>query len=96
MIVAYIVSVVASFIVPYHLPTVGFSCILYYLIGAIDWRGRIKTFNGIVIIICLASGFFVKNMNAPLHLVCFSAGLIISKVSMAVKSFTNDYKRAAK
>lgn len=86
--IAYVFSVICSFVIPLNIPVEGFSVILFFLSGmvcAYTLKGLVYT------MLFVAIGFFLPYIAASYHLFMFISGLSIGlsvKLYAAYKTYT--------
>ncbi len=91
LLAGFIISFLASFLAVTPMPTIGFSGVLYAMIGMRTtlFRGRFTFpkawFSGF-----LLAGLFLPNVNGLLHLLCFVAGAAVQ----LYRRTAHDYARA--
>lgn len=92
---SYAIAVIASFVAIGSRPTVGFSGVVYSCIGVIHSRSYKSKLSKphLVTLLSIIPGFFLPNINALLHLICYLAGIAIPLLSFKAKSFAHDYGR---
>lgn len=90
---AYAVAVIASFFAVASVPTMGFSGVLYVLIGMQTgiFRGRV-TLPKVWFFAFLLAGLFLPRVNGLLHIVCFASGALIQ----LYRRLSYDYARAGR
>ncbi len=93
LLAAYAISFATSFLAIAPLPTMGFSGILYVLIGIRTnlFTGRFSFWKGWFVMFLFA-GIAMPNVNGLLHLFCFIGGLTIRIISR----ISNDYAKASR
>lgn len=93
LLLSYAISVAASFLAIQPLPTMGFSGILYVLIGIRTnlFTGRFTFWKGWFVLFLIA-GLAMPNVNGLLHLICFICGLAIR----IFRRISHDYAKASR
>lgn len=86
---AFIISMLASTVCKSNIPTIGFSGVVYALLGfnGVYYR-KLRYFLSIAVL--LAIGFFWSGTNGMLHLSCFVIAFAFAFIYKTVKSYLND------
>ena len=84
----YLCSVAFSFLIQSQTPTVGFSSVIFYLLGIIYARVR-NWKNWLIMIVIFMLGFCRASINGTLHLLCFLYPIMYFEI----EKFKNDRKR---
>lgn len=88
---AYLLSVVASFIVRSSIPIVGLSGMIFVILG-INLSSVPTKINITYMLAILIIGYIIPNISGSTHLICFLVGLITSAMYKNIKSFKHDYR----
>lgn len=93
LLLAYLISLAASFAAIAQLPTMGFSGILYVLIGMRTtlFKGRFNFWKGYFVAFLLA-GLVMPRVNGLLHILCFIGGLAVR----FIRTTSYDYAKAGR
>ena len=93
LLLAYLISLAASFVAVAPLPTMGFSGILYVLIGMRTtlFRGRFTVGKGYFVAFLLA-GLVLPRVNGLLHILCFIGGILVR----FIRNTAHDYAKAGR
>lgn len=92
-VISYMLTVALSFFAVTELPTMGFSGILYVMIGINSnlFHGRFGFWKGWFVMFLLV-GLVCPHMNGLLHLLCFVSGLVIQ----FIRKTKHDYAKAGR
>ncbi|WP_367279879.1 rhomboid family intramembrane serine protease [Bacteroides sp.] len=85
----YLMSVLASFIIPSSIPTVGSSGMIFSIIG-INLISAPTKRNIIYTTIILITGFIIPHIAGGIHLTCFILGFTVSAIYKNINRFKND------
>lgn len=89
LIKAFAIASVCSPICTMDIPTIGMSGLVYALFGmnVLSAKNNISLYGWISVVICLSTGFFIKNANAHLHITCFIIGYITELISACKRDY---------
>lgn len=91
----YLISVLSSIIIVTEASTVGASAMVFGGVGiGMSANHSVKTW--LLVIAILISGYFMKSVNADIHVVSFLLGLVVTKVYKQLKGASDDYRAVNK
>lgn len=91
LLVAYLIAVsvpvgmLNSWVGGFCVPSVGLSGVLFVLLGTHSCSVQRKLYYQAYMLSFIMIGFFIKNMNAVLHLYCYVVGVVVSFVERQVR-----------
>lgn len=77
LLTAYFVAVLAPRFLLSDMPTVGCSCICYFLLGSLFFQVRRKLWFSACMALYIAVGFLFPAVNGNIHLYGYLAGLLV-------------------
>lgn len=86
----YIIAVVSSFLYTSDQPTIGFSGVIFAMIGINLVRVPTRV-NIIYMVIILAAGILIPQIAGVNHLISFAIGCAVAMLTGHVKRFKHDY-----
>lgn len=87
LIIAYLVAVAVPEFVLTDVPTVGLSCICYFLLGSLIFDVKHKINFTICIVSYIAIGFLFQSVNPLIHLYGYLAGLLVGLLNAPISCF---------
>ena len=87
LIIGYIVAIMVPECLISETPTVGLSCICYFLLGSLIFEVRRKLYFIICIALYISLGFLFPSVNALIHIYGFIAGIIIGFLNAPLSCF---------
>ncbi|WP_304423465.1 rhomboid family intramembrane serine protease [uncultured Duncaniella sp.] len=77
LLTAYIVAVVVPGFLLSDVPTVGLSCVCYFLLGSLIFEVKRKLYFMSCMALYIAVGFLFPSVNAVIHVYGYLAGLLV-------------------
>lgn len=68
-------------------PTVGLSCVCYFLLGSLIFEVRRKLYFMSCMALYIAVGFLFPSVNALIHLYGYLAGLVVGLLNAPLSCF---------
>ena len=87
LLIAYIVAVVVPDFLLSEVPTVGLSCVCYFLLGTLIFEVRRKLYFISCIVLYIAVGFLFPSVNAVIHIYGYIVGLMVGLLNTPVSCF---------
>lgn len=87
LLTAYIAAVMVPGCLLSEVPTVGLSCICYFLIGSLIFEVRRKLMFIACSALYIAVGFFFSSVNAVIHVYGYLAGLLVGLLNAPLSCF---------
>lgn len=87
LLTAYIVAVVVPGFLLSEVPTVGLSCICFFLLGSLIFEVRRKLYFMSCMALYIAVGFLFPSVNALIHLYGYLAGLLVGLLNAPLSCF---------
>ena len=87
LLTAYIVAVVVPPFLLSEVPTVGLSCVCYFLLGSLIFQVRRKLRFISCCLLYIAVGFLFPSVNSLIHLYGYLAGLLVGLLNAPVSCF---------
>lgn len=87
MLTAYIVAVAVPGFLLSDLPTVGLSCICYFLLGSLIFEVKRKLYFMFCMALYIAVGFLFPSVNAVIHVYGYLAGLLVGLLNAPLSCF---------
>lgn len=87
LLTAYIVAVVVPGCLLSEVPTVGLSCVCYFLLGSLIFEVKRKLYFVSCTALYIAVGFLFPSVNAVIHLYGYLAGLVVGLLNAPLSCF---------
>ncbi len=87
LLTAYIVAVAVPGFLLSDVPTVGLSCVCYFLLGSLIFEVRRKLYFMFCMALYIAVGFLFPSVNALIHLYGYLAGLVVGLLNAPLSCF---------
>lgn len=87
LLIAYIVAVVVPGCLLSDVPTVGLSCVCFFLLGSLIFEVKRKLYFLSSMALYIAVGFFFPSVNALIHLYGYLAGLLVGLLNAPLSCF---------
>lgn len=87
LLTAYIVAVVVPGFLLSDMPTVGLSCVCYFLLGSLIFEVKRKLYFMSCMALYIAVGFLFPSVNAVIHVYGYLAGLLVGLLNAPVSCF---------
>lgn len=87
LLTAYIVAVVVPGFLLSDMPTVGLSCVCYFLLGSLIFEVKRKIYFMSCMALYIAVGFLFPSVNAVIHVYGYLAGLLVGLLNAPVSCF---------
>ena len=87
LLIAYIVAVVVPGFLLSEVPTVGLSCVCFFLLGSLIFEVKRKLYFFSSMALYIAVGFFFPSVNALIHLYGYLAGLLVGLLNAPLSCF---------
>lgn len=87
LLTAYIVAVVVPGFLLSDMPTVGLSCVCYFLLGSLIFEVKRKLYFMSSMALYIAVGFLFPSVNAVIHVYGYLAGLLVGLLNAPVSCF---------
>lgn len=87
LLTAYIVAVAVPGFLLSEVPTVGLSCVCYFLLGSLIFEVKRKLYFLSCMALYIAVGFLFPSVNALIHLYGYLAGLVVGLLNAPLSCF---------
>ena len=87
LLTAYIVAVAVPGFLLSEVPTVGLSCVCYFLLGSLIFEVKRKLYFLSCMALYIAVGFLFPSVNALIHLYGYLAGLVVGLLNAPMSCF---------
>ncbi len=87
LLTAYIVAVLVPDFLLSEVPTVGMSCVCYFLLGSLIFEVRRKLYFISCTALYIAVGFLFPSVNALIHIYGYLAGLLVGLLNAPLSCF---------
>lgn len=87
LLTAYIVAVAVPGFLLSDMPTVGLSCVCYFLLGSLIFEVKRKLYFMSCMALYIAVGFLFPSVNAVIHVYGYLAGLLVGLLNAPVSCF---------
>lgn len=87
LLTAYIVAMVVPGFLLSDVPTVGLSCVCYFLLGSLIFEVRRKLYFMSCMALYIAVGFLFPSVNGGIHLYGYLAGLLVGLLNAPLSCF---------
>lgn len=87
LLTAYVVAVLAPCFLLSDVPTVGLSCVCWFLLGSLIFQVRRKIWFLSCMALYLAVGFLFPSVNALIHIYGYLAGLLVGLLNAPLSCF---------
>lgn len=87
LLTAYIVAMAVPGVLLSEVPTVGLSCVCYFLLGTLIFQVKRKLYFLFSTALYIAVGFLFPSVNALIHLYGYLAGLLVGLLNAPLSCF---------
>ena len=87
LLAAYVAAVLVPGFLLSDVPTVGLSCVCYFLLGSLLFEVERKMWFLFCMAIYIAVGFLLPSVNALVHLYGYLAGLMVGMLNAPLSCF---------
>ena len=87
LLTAYIVAVAVPGFLLSEVPTIGLSCVCYFLLGSLIFEVKRKLYFLFSTALYIAVGFLFPSVNALIHLYGYLAGLLVGLLNAPLSCF---------
>lgn len=87
LLTAYIVAVIVPGFLLSEVPTVGLSCVCYFLLGSLIFEVKRKLYFISSMALYIAVGFLFPSVNAVIHVYGYLAGLLVGLLNAPLSCF---------